>query len=59
MKATEDAARIREMADALHVLGALNTDEKFRGRWPKCYEPVVDLEGVERLVQKLVIREGE
>ena len=47
------------MADALRVLGALNTDKKFRGRWPDCYEPVQDLEGVERLVQKLVIREGE
>ena len=59
LKATQDAARIREIADALHVLGALNSDKKFRGRWPKCYEPVQDLEGVERLVQKLVIREGE
>lgn len=59
MKASQDAARIREIADALRVLGALNTDEKFRGRWPNCYEPIQDLEGVERLVQMLVIGEGE
>lgn len=59
LKASQDAARIREIADALRVLGALNTDEKFRGRWPKCYEPIQDLEGVERLVQMLVIGEGE
>jgi|GEM_PF-640329 len=59
MKASKDAARIRELADALRVLNALNTDERFRGVWPKQYTPIHDMAGVEELVQKLVIEQGE
>jgi hypothetical protein len=59
MKASKDAARIRELADALRVLNALNTNERIRGAWPKQYTPIHDMEGVEELVQKLVIERGE
>lgn len=59
LKASKDAARIRELADALRVLNALNTNERFRGVWPMQYTPIHDMEGVEELVQKLVIEQGE
>jgi len=59
MKASKDAARIRELADALGVLNALNTNERFRGAWPSNYTPIHDMAGVEELVQKLVIEQGE
>ena len=59
MKASKDAARIRELADALRVLNALNTNERFRGAWPAQYTPIHDMAGVEELVQKLVIEQGE
>ena len=59
LKVSKDAARIRELADALRVLNALNTNERFRGAWPAQYTPIHDMEGVEGLVQKLVIEQGE
>ena len=59
LKASKDAARIRELADALRVLNALNTDERFRGVWPAQYTPIHDMEGVEELVQKLVLEQGK
>ena len=59
MKASKDAARVRELADALRVLNALNTNERFRGAWPAQYTPIHDMAGVEELVQKLVIEQGE
>ena len=59
LKASRDTARIRELADALRVLNALNTNERFRGAWPAQYTPIHDMAGVEDLVQKLVIEQGE
>jgi hypothetical protein len=59
LKASKDAARVRELADALRVLNALTTNERFRGAWPAQYTPIHDMEGVEDLVQKLVIEQGE
>ncbi len=59
LKVSKDAARIRELADALRVLNALNTNERFRGAWPAQYTPIHDMAGVEGLLQKLVIEQGK
>ncbi len=52
-KATEAAARVRELEDALIVLGAIPEGSRTRGPKPKGYEPVNTIEDVRRLLMVL------
>ena len=55
-RATAQAARIRELEDALIVLEAI-PEERTRGPKPKAYRPVRTIADVRRLVRRIV--EGE
>jgi len=55
LRAREDGVRVRQLADAVRVLG-LATVKRVRGKWPEGYKPIEDMAGVEELVQKLRIR---
>jgi hypothetical protein len=52
-KATEAAARVRELEDALIALGAIPEGSRTRGPKPKGYEPVNTIEDVRRLLMVL------
>lgn len=52
-RATAQAARIRELEDALIVLEAI-PEERTRGPKPKAYRPVRTIADVRRLVRRIV-----
>ena len=52
-KGTEAAARVRQLEDALIVLGAIPEGSRTRGPKPKGYEPVNTIEDVRRLLMVL------
>ena len=52
-RATAQSARIRELEDALIVLGAIPEGQRTRGRKPKGYEPVCSMEDVRRLASTI------
>jgi len=56
LRAREDGVRVRQLADAVRVLGLGTKVKRVRGKWPEGYQPIEDLAGVEDLVQKLRIR---
>jgi hypothetical protein len=56
-RATAQAARIRELEDALIVLEAIPEGLRTRGSKPRGYEPVRTIADVRRLVRRIV--EGE
>ena len=56
-RATAQAARIRELEDALIVLDAIPEGQRTRGPKPAGYEPVRTIADVRRLVRR--ITEGE
>jgi hypothetical protein len=53
-KATAQAARIRELEDALIVLEAIPEGQRTRGPKPKGYEPVRTIADVRQLVRRIV-----
>jgi len=55
--ATAQSARIRELEDALIVLGAIQEGQRTRGPKPKGYEPVCSMEDVRRLAKRIAERE--
>jgi hypothetical protein len=59
LRAREDGVRIRQLADALRVLGLVTNIKRGRGRWPAAYRPIEDEAGVLDLIQKLVIERGK
>ena len=56
LRAKEDSVRLRQLTDAVRVLGLATNVKRVRGKWPEGYQPIEDLAGVEDLVQKLRIR---
>ena len=56
-RATAQAARIRELEDALIVLEAIPNSPRTRGPKPAGYEPVRTIPDVRRLIRRIV--EGE
>lgn len=56
LRAREDSVRIRQLADAVRVLGLATNVKRVRGKRPEGYQPIKDMEAVEDLVQKLRIR---
>ena len=58
LRAREDRVRIRQLADAVRVLGLAANVKRVRGKWPEGYQPIEDEAGVLDLVQKLRIRRG-
>jgi len=59
LRAREDGVRIRQLTDAVRVLGLGANVKRVRGKWPEGYQPIEDMAGVEELVQKLVIERGK
>jgi len=57
LRAREDGVRIRQLTDAVRVLGLGANVKRVRGKWPEGYQPIEDMAGVEELVQKLRIRQ--
>ena len=55
-RAREDSVRIRQLADAVRVLGLAANVNRVRGKWPEGYRPIEDEAGVLDLVKKLRIR---
>ena len=55
-RAREDSVRIRQLADAVRVLGLAANVNRVRGKWPEGYRPIEDEAGILDLVQKLRIR---
>ena len=53
-RATAQAARIRELEDALIVLEAIPEGQRTRGPKPKAYRPVRTIADVRRLVRRIV-----
>ena len=53
-RATAQAARIRELEDALIVLEAIPEGQRTRGTKPKGYRPVRTIADVRRLVRRIV-----
>ena len=53
-RATTQAARIRELEDALIVLEAIPEGQRTRGPKPKGYEPVRTIADVRQLVRRMV-----
>ena len=53
-RATAQAARIRELEDALIVLEAIPEGLRTRGSKPRGYEPVRTIADVRRLVRRIV-----
>ena len=53
-RATAQAARIRELEDALIVLEAIPEGQRTRGPKPAGYEPVRTIADVRRLVRRIV-----
>ena len=53
-RATTQAARIRELEDALIVLEAISEGQHTRGPKPKGYEPIRTVDDVRRLVRRIV-----
>ena len=53
-RAAAQAARIRELEDALIVLEAIPEGQRTRGAKPKGYEPVRTIADVRRLVRRIV-----
>ena len=56
LKAREDSVRVRQLVDAVRVLGLATNVKRVRGKWPEGYQPIEDEAGVLDLVQKLRIR---
>jgi len=56
LRAREDGVRIRQLTDAVRVLGLGANVKRVRGKWPEGYKPIEDMEAVKDLVQKLRIR---
>jgi hypothetical protein len=56
LRAREDGVRVRQLADAVRVLGLGANVKRARGKWPEGYKPIEDEAGVLDLVQKLRIR---
>jgi len=56
LRAREDGVRVRQLADAVRVLGLGANVKRVRGKWPEGYKPIEDMEAVKDLVQKLRIR---
>jgi len=52
-KATEAAARVRELEDALIVLGAIPEGQRTRGPKPAGYQPVLTIDDVRRLLGEI------
>jgi hypothetical protein len=59
LRAREDGVRVRQLTDAVRVLGLGANVKRVRGKWPEGYKPIEDMEAVKDLVQKLVIEQGE
>jgi hypothetical protein len=58
LRAREDSVRVRQLVDAVRVLGLAANVNRVRGKWPEGYQPIEDEAGVLDLVQKLRIRRG-
>ena len=58
LRAREDSVRVRQLVDAVRVLGLATNVKRVRGKWPEGYQPIEDEAGVLDLVQKLRIRRG-
>ena len=56
LRAREDSVRVRQLVDAVRVLGLAANVKRVRGKWPEGYQPIEDEAGVLDLVQKLRIR---
>ena len=56
LRAREDGVRMRQLTDAVRVLGLATNVKRVRGKWPEGYQPIEDEAGVLDLVQKLRIR---
>lgn len=55
-RSSKEAARIRQLEDALRLLGAISGPRR-RGRYPDYYVPITTIDEVETLVQSMI--EGE
>ena len=56
LRAREDSVRVRQLVDAVRVLGLAANVKRVRGKWPEGYQPIEDEAGVLDLVKKLRIR---
>ena len=56
LRAREDGVRMRQLTDAVRVLGLAANVKRVRGKWPEGYQPIEDEAGVLDLVKKLRIR---
>jgi hypothetical protein len=56
LRAREDSVRVRQLVDAVRVLGLAANVKRVRGKWPEGYRPIEDEAGVLDLAQKLRIR---
>ena len=56
LRAREDGVRLRQLTDAVRVLGLAANVKRVRGKWPEGYRPIEDEAGVLGLVKKLRIR---
>ena len=56
-RAREDSVRVRQLVDAVRVLGFATNVKRVRGKWPEGYRPIEDEAGVLDLLKKLRIRQ--
>jgi hypothetical protein len=56
LRAREDSVRVRQLVDAVRVLGLAANVKRVRGKWPEGYRPIEDEAAVLDLVKKLRIR---
>jgi hypothetical protein len=57
LRAKEDSVRVRQLVDAVRVLGFATNVKRVRGKWPEGYRPIEDEAGVLDLLKKLRIRQ--